>query len=724
MASQADRPTPEQWATKIGVILAVAGSAVGLGNFLRFPGTAAASGAGAFMIPYFLSLLLLGIPICWVEWALGRRGGRFGLNSSPGIFSVLWKHPLSKYLGTLGLLIPVVIYMYYVYIESWCLAYAVGYASGAFEPFGTNPYAYQQHFARMTGSETNGLVFDDNGKVQAILFFFLGTFATNFLVIYRGLTRGIETFCKVAMPLLILAAIVVAVRVLTLPAQPIPEPWQRSLEAAIPAPEWERFRNDLDSATLEPDERGRSPVQRLVEDEFRRYFDALNRHEPGYDADVRMARPTGFLDSPDGYRVAVAELQSGGAGRAYREWIQFGQDDLDDDVKRELQKLERRQLKNDKQLAQARGEDLRADALASRDSLETRRRELLAGVPGGPMPLLTAELIRLGVALDRALEVQQRSAAIELSELQRTVFNGLGYMWNPDFEVLANSDVWLKAAGQVFFSLSVGFGIILNYASYLRRKDDVVLSGLTASATNEFCEVSLGGLVAIPATFVFLGTATTLSVLDTQSTFGLGFNTLPTVFANMPAGRWFAVAWFSLLFLAGITSSVSMLQPAIAFLEEGFGLRRRASVVGLGLITLLGAIPVVYFSKNSVVLATLDFWVGSFALFILATIEVLIFGWVLGIEEGFDEAHRGAQIRIPWIYRPIVKYVTPAFLLTVFVAWSWQNAPEEIAKVRSDRVVLATVAGIGIFFGFLLLLTRLASGEWKRKGLGDREVGP
>ena len=58
----------ENWGTKVGVILAVAGSAVGLGNFLRFPGRAALYGGGVFMIPYFISLLLLGIPICWVEF--------------------------------------------------------------------------------------------------------------------------------------------------------------------------------------------------------------------------------------------------------------------------------------------------------------------------------------------------------------------------------------------------------------------------------------------------------------------------------------------------------------------------------------------------------------------------------------------------------------------------------------------------------------------------------
>ena len=73
----------QEWGTRVGVILAVAGSAVGLGNFLRFPGQAAANGGGAFMIPYFAALLFLGIPIGWAEWTMGRYGGRKGFHSSP-----------------------------------------------------------------------------------------------------------------------------------------------------------------------------------------------------------------------------------------------------------------------------------------------------------------------------------------------------------------------------------------------------------------------------------------------------------------------------------------------------------------------------------------------------------------------------------------------------------------------------------------------------------------
>jgi neurotransmitter:Na+ symporter, NSS family len=107
-------------------------------------------------------------------------------------------------------------------------------------------------------------------------------------------------------------------------------------------------------------------------------------------------------------------------------------------------------------------------------------------------------------------------------------------MWNPGDnmdevrEQLRNPQLWLAAASQIFFSFSVGFGVIVTYASYLRQKDDILLSGLTASSANEFCEVALGGMITVPAAFVFLGTAGVVG----QGTFALGFNVLPLVFSK------------------------------------------------------------------------------------------------------------------------------------------------------------------------------------------------
>jgi NSS family neurotransmitter:Na+ symporter len=299
------------------------------------------------------------------------------------------------------------------------------------------------------------------------------------------------------------------------------------------------------------------------------------------------------------------------------------------------------------------------------------------------------------------------------------VVNGLGFMWNPKpvhggsmFSALADPQVWLEAAGQIFFTLSVGFGIIMTYASYLKPNDDVALSSLTASGANEFCEVCLGGLITIPAAFIFLGAAPLTNVAG--SSIGLGFHAVPVVFEYLPAGHFFGFLWFALLFLAAVTSSISMLQPAIAFLEEGFGLGRRASMGTLGVITGTGTLLVVYFTKDTVALDVMDFWVGSAMLIVLALFEVLLFGWVIGAEQGIRETNRGSDLRIPQAFAVVIRYVCPVYLTLILGAFAYQNFPAQVRAVAERPAALLTVLYIGLIFVFLWLLVGLATRRWER----------
>src|SRR3989304_7448484 len=113
----------ESWGTRVGLVLAMAGNAVGLGNFLRFPAQASQNGGGAFIIPYLISFLLMGIPLLYIEWAIGRNGGKYGHHSTPGMFDVMGKSRFLKYIGVFGLFTNLTIAAYYCYIESWTLSY-------------------------------------------------------------------------------------------------------------------------------------------------------------------------------------------------------------------------------------------------------------------------------------------------------------------------------------------------------------------------------------------------------------------------------------------------------------------------------------------------------------------------------------------------------------------------------------------------------------------------
>lgn len=515
------RQSGEQWGSRIGVILAVAGSAVGLGNFLRFPGQAAQHGGGAFLLPYFISLVVLGIPLCWAEWTMGRFAGTRGFNSAPGIFSVAAGSPKARYLSVFALLIPLVIYMYYVVIEAWCLGYAFHYAKGTLM-LGSDSDKYTEFFSSFVGSGEHGSVFSGN---CTLLIFVAITFVLNFVLIFRGVAAGIESFCKFAMPVMVFCALCVLIRVMTLP-----------------------------------------------------------------------------------------------------------------------------------------------------------RDQVLAG---------------------------------------------LGFMWNPKMSALLDPETWLAASGQIFFSLSVGFGVIINYASYLSKKDDVVLSGLTACSMNEFFEVCLGGLITLPAAFIFLG-----ATVGTFTTFGLGFNALPNVFAQMPAGQFFGFLWFGMLFLAAITSSLSMLQPVLAFFEEGFGLRRAGSSTLLAVFSLAGSGFVLYFSKGLTALDTFDFWVGSVLIFILALIQAVIYGWFFGIERGEREAHRGASLRIPRIVQYMLKYVVPLYLSFIFVMFCWEKMFDHtdsdgqtefgyLTKISQDPVARNSILFLVGVALILLVMVHFAGVRWARQGRFD-----
>lgn len=516
MSSEKSR---EKWGTKLGIIMAVAGSAVGLGNFLRFPSQAAQNGGGAFMIPYFIALLLLGIPLMWIEWTAGRFGGGFGHGTAPGIFHSMWqKNRFIKYFGVIGIFGPIVIFIYYVYIESWLLGYAFFSATGKLAA--VQSQTGMQSFLGGYQGLANNEYFSGIGTAYL---FFLMTFAANVWIIYKGIKGGIEKLSKWAMPALLVMGIILAARVLTLGT---PDP-------------------------LKPD------------------------------------------------------------------W---------------------------------------------------------------------------------------------------SLSNGLGFLWNPDLGALRSPKVWLAASGQIFFTLSVGIGVILTYASYLAKKDDVALSGLTSAATNEFAEVILGGSIVIPAAFVFFGPQEIVNIAK-SGTFNLGFVTMPLIFQNINFGMLFSFMWFALLFIAGITSSISLAQPAIAFMEDEFNITKRDAVLVFGTLTFILCQPAIFLLGKGVV-DELDFWAVNFCLVVFAMIETILFSWVFGIDKAWDEMHSGAYIKIPKFYKFVIKYITPSFLIAILGWWLVKEGiPVFMMAGVSDEnkpyVLMTRLMLVGIF----AMLAVLVNVAWKhRKG--------
>ena len=171
------------WATRFGLIMAMAGNAVGLGNFLRFPGKAGPYG-GAFLIPYFLALVFMGIPLMWMEWTIGRHGGGFGHGSTPGMFHRMWSNRISKYLGIFGILLPAMVGIYYIYIESWSLGYAWHTVMGSY--WGKETQAEMGAvFTQYLGFGAGKVSFNATSYV-----FFLIAFSLNILIMSLAISKG------------------------------------------------------------------------------------------------------------------------------------------------------------------------------------------------------------------------------------------------------------------------------------------------------------------------------------------------------------------------------------------------------------------------------------------------------------------------------------------------------------------------------------------------------
>jgi hypothetical protein len=150
--------------------------------------------------------------------------------------------------------------------------------------------------------------------------------------------------------------------------------------------------------------------------------------------------------------------------------------------------------------------------------------------------------------------------------------------------------------------------------------------------------------------------------------FGMAFQTMPFLFEHWgPLLATLAgVFWFGLLFFAGITSSLAMGTPWMSFMRDEFRWSRNKAAWSFGIVVLIMGLPTVFF-YNYGVFAEYDYWAGTVSLVIFALAESILFAWIFGIERGWEAITSGADMTVPTVYKFIIKYVTPVFLLFVFI---------------------------------------------------------
>ena len=247
---------------------------------------------------------------------------------------------------------------------------------------------------------------------------------------------------------------------------------------------------------------------------------------------------------------------------------------------------------------------------------------------------------------------------------------GLDYLFNPDFSKITGKAL-AAALGQAFFSLSLGFGTIMTYASYVSKKENIMFQS-AATAVSDLTFAMIAGMAIMPAVFAF--------GLNPQSGPGLVFETLPFVFGQMPAGGVVAILFFLALLVAALTSSISMLEVAVAYLvEEKKFSRLWACVVLFAVCWVVGAICSLSFGPLSDIKIDggniFDFFdnLSSNILMTLGSLLTVLFvGWRLKKTDVYDEFTNGGTLSrnaklfgVLWF---LIRYVCPLAIAAIFIS--------------------------------------------------------
>lgn len=247
---------------------------------------------------------------------------------------------------------------------------------------------------------------------------------------------------------------------------------------------------------------------------------------------------------------------------------------------------------------------------------------------------------------------------------------GLAFLFNPDFSAITPS-VCAAALGQAFFSLSLGYGTMLTYASYVSKKENIASSSVSI-ALSDLVFSLIASCAIMPAVFAF--------GLNTQGGPGLVFQTLPYIFSKMPFGGLVAILFFLSLVVAALTSAISLYEVGVAYLTEERKMSRKKAVIVLFVaIWVLGVLCSLSFGPLShvkifgnIFFDFLDKLSANFLMTLGSLMVVLFVGWKMKKPDVFGEFTNGGtlrgNVRLFRILWPVLRYVAPVAILVIFIS--------------------------------------------------------
>ncbi|QKJ19623.1 sodium-dependent transporter [Microbacterium hominis] len=246
---------------------------------------------------------------------------------------------------------------------------------------------------------------------------------------------------------------------------------------------------------------------------------------------------------------------------------------------------------------------------------------------------------------------------------------GLNALFTPNWAALADPNVWIAAYSQIFFSLSIAFGIMITYASYRRRRANLTGPGLVVAFANSSFEILAG--IGVFATLGFLAFQQGVAVgeLDRIAGVGLSFVTFPAIVSQMPGGPIFGVLFFGSLTMAGFTSLVSVLQVVSAAIQEKFDISPRAAALWLGIISAVLSLLLFSTTSGILVLDVADQWANNIGIVASAVFTTVLVMWVFRRgEELRGHLNAVSTFRVGRVWNLLVGVLAPVVLGYMLIA--------------------------------------------------------
>src|SRR5690625_3267446 len=262
-------------------------------------------------------------------------------------------------------------------------------------------------------------------------------------------------------------------------------------------------------------------------------------------------------------------------------------------------------------------------------------------VPGVLIPLIIVWLIVLSIlfrGVKRGIEIANRImiptlVIVFLIIVIRAItlpgaLTGLNAFFEPDFTEILNPQVWIAAYGQIFFSMSIAFAIMITYSSYLPKKSDITNNAFITGFSNSGFELLAG--IGVFSVLGFMATQQGVAIDEVVAGgVGLAFVVFPAIINEFPAfNEFFGLLFFLSLVLAGLTSLISIIETYVAGISEKFNISRTKAVLFGG--GLAGLISFIFATQGGLFfLDAADYFINQFGVAALGLVEVILIAWIL-----------------------------------------------------------------------------------------------